>query len=124
LLYVKGELYGSTAFGGIFAMTASGKERIVTSKVKPAFLSYMDNALYAVVPGYTNGSIYKVSLSGDVTKLHQFSAHKGGREPSSPLLAVNGVLYGTTAFAARGGHGTVYQLAPTGPSWESMEQGK
>jgi uncharacterized repeat protein (TIGR03803 family) len=111
LLYVKGELYGSTAYGGIFAMTTSGKERAVTSKIKGALLSYMNKALYAVVPGYINGSIYKVSLSGQVTKLHQFSAHQGGREPSGPLLPLNGVLYGATAFAAHGGHGTVYQLA-------------
>ncbi|MGB8910596.1 MAG: choice-of-anchor tandem repeat GloVer-containing protein [Candidatus Cybelea sp.] len=112
LLYVNGELYGSTAYGGIFAMKTSGKERAVTSGIKGALLSYMSNALYAVVPGYVNGAIYKVSTSGHVTKLHQFSAHKGGREPSSPLLPLNGVLYGATAFAARGGHGTVYQLGP------------
>jgi uncharacterized repeat protein (TIGR03803 family) len=112
LLYVNGELYGSTVYGGVFAMTKSGKERAITSKTTGALLSYMNNALYAVVPRYVNGTIYKVSLSGHVSKLHQFFPHKGGREPSSPLLPLNGVLYGTTAFATHGAHGTVYQIVP------------
>jgi uncharacterized repeat protein (TIGR03803 family) len=112
LLYMNGELYGTTAHGSIFAMTTSGKERLITSKITGGLLSYMNNALYAVIGGYLNGAVYKISLSGNVTKLHQFSAHKGGREPSGPLRPLNGVLYGVTAFAAHGGHGTVYAIGP------------
>lgn len=112
LVYANGELYGTTAYSGVFAMTTSGKERLITSKVHGALLSYMNNALYAVVSKYTSGSIYKVSLSGHVTKLHEFFERKGGRDPSGRLLPLNGVLYGVTAYAAHGGHGTVYQIAP------------
>jgi uncharacterized repeat protein (TIGR03803 family) len=112
LLYANGELYGSTAHGGIFAMTTSGSERVITSKINANFLTYMNNALYAVVGGGTGGSIYKVTLSGQVTKLHQFAEHKGGRRPSGPLRPLNGVLYGVTALAAHGGYGTAYQIGP------------
>jgi uncharacterized repeat protein (TIGR03803 family) len=48
------------------------------------------------------------------TLFHQFNDQATGIEPYSPLTAVNGVFYGTTAAGGAGNSGTVYSLTSAG----------
>jgi len=108
LIYADGKLYGATAQGGIFALSTSGEERLVCGTVTGT-ITYLNGALY-VADDAGDGSIYKVS-SGQATKLHTFYRTDGGRYPSSPLLPLDDVLYGTTSESVHGS-GTFYRIAP------------
>lgn len=65
--------------------------------------------------------MFALSLSGIETVLYRFKGypHDGG-DPIGPLLAVNGVLYGTTWFGGGGacadyrGCGTVFSMKTSG----------
>jgi uncharacterized repeat protein (TIGR03803 family) len=66
------------------------------------------------------GTVFKMSASsGHETVLHDFpSSKEDGKGPSSSLIRVNGMLYGTTRFGGKGtcpgpgGCGTVYSISP------------
>jgi hypothetical protein len=48
--------------------------------------------------------------------IYAFRNTHGGTGPNGPLIAINGVLYGTTYFGGRGvhGNGTVFSLTTSG----------
>jgi uncharacterized repeat protein (TIGR03803 family) len=83
LVAVHGTLYGTTTTGG-------------------------------AVGGVGRGTIFSVSASGKETVLHSFgeAGHHDGWDPMASLIAVNGILYGTTEFGRRGG--TVFKISTTG----------
>jgi hypothetical protein len=56
--------------------------------------------------------VFKVSLSGKETVLHTFTGSKDGEYPFGSLLAVNGVIYGTTAYGGTPDFGTIFTIAP------------
>jgi uncharacterized repeat protein (TIGR03803 family) len=64
------------------------------------------------------GYIYRVSPSGELTTLHEFSDYEepsgvnvGGALPQAGVVfGADGALYGTTVFGGTGGLGTVYRL--------------
>jgi uncharacterized repeat protein (TIGR03803 family) len=61
------------------------------------------------------GTVFKIGSSGKETVLYRFGGGTDGANPSASLLAVRGVLYGTTEFG--GGEddfGTVFKLSTTG----------
>jgi uncharacterized repeat protein (TIGR03803 family) len=90
---VKGNLYGSTVEGG-------GNDKC---------------------DGFGCGTVFAVDIStGDETVLHSFCSKKkcsDGSEPFANLVAVNGILYGTTVAGGEnckrvGGCGTVFSTKP------------
>ena len=84
LLYLNGELYGTTVEGG---GTGCG--------------------------GLGCGTVFEVSPSGTEHVLYSFQGGSDGKEPQSALAAVNGVLYGTTPYGGTYyEYGTVFALKP------------
>lgn len=143
LIQVGGVLYGVTTAGGnascqqpglpgcgtVFAVTTSGQEHVVYS-----FKSGNDGAnpygglfawggkLYGTTGFggntgcYQNlgcGTVFSVTPSGKERILHTFTGGSDGEGPTSNLLYVNGVLYGTTSGAGNSSDwGTVFSLTP------------
>jgi uncharacterized repeat protein (TIGR03803 family) len=95
----KGNLYGTTLFGGTGPCV---------------------EVLGGPVVGC--GTVFRLaSGTGDETVLHSFGvAAKDGANPYSPIMlgATSGTLYGTTAGGgAYGGYGTVFELKSSGTKW-------
>jgi len=130
LTVANGELYGTTFAGGsggscfasgdygcgtVFSVTTSGKEQLLHSfkggsdGAEPeAALMVMNNSLYGTTihgGGIDYGSVFEVSTSGTERVLYGFKGppHDGAM-PMSPLLAVNGALYGATPAGGPGCH--------------------
>jgi uncharacterized repeat protein (TIGR03803 family) len=63
------------------------------------------------------GAVFKLSLSGEFTTLHNFCSQSNcadGSRPYSPVVqAANGNLYGTTSYGGLAS-GTVFELTPAG----------
>jgi uncharacterized repeat protein (TIGR03803 family) len=132
LLY--GTLYGTTSEGGacgggtVFAITPSGSERVVYSAgcvahdmSGPSGLLSMDGVLYGTsLSGGEKGggTVYAVTTGGYEHIVYGFnqSGQIKGDRPSGRLIAVNGLLYGTTqgGGAKYTGFGIVYSLTRSG----------
>lgn len=148
-----GVLYGTTIAGGdgcatgpvgaagcgtVFAVTTSGKERVVYSfkwgsdgAAPITGLTVLHGALYGVtwVGGLKTvcanflskgcGTVFEVSTSGNERVLYRFKGGKDGALPEGRLLARNGDLFGT---ANKGGNqgcggagcGTIFEINNAG----------
>lgn len=143
LVALRGELYGTTEYGGakhrgtVFAVSPSGKERIVYSfkgfpndGAQPvAGLVGVNGKLYGTT-GFGGdgtkcgplgcGTVFEVSPSGAEKVLHGFKGGVDGSAPPAPLIAARGTLYGTTStdgnLGCRGGEGcgTVFKVSTSG----------
>jgi uncharacterized repeat protein (TIGR03803 family) len=128
LTYVNGTLYGTTTRGGavnnggtVFAVSTSGKERVLysfrggTDGSSPnAGLIYVKGVLYGTtqVGGASNGgTVFAVSTSGKESVLHNFGSGTDGLNPDSGVIDVKGTLYGTTDYGGANGFGTVFRLS-------------
>lgn len=65
------------------------------------------------------GTIFKVTLRGNLTTFHNFDGTDGARPDAGLLLAFNGNLYGTTSNGGlssncSGGCGTIFKISPDG----------
>lgn len=61
-----------------------------------------------------SGTVFRVTPSGEITKLLTFYG-KNGQGPVAPLLqASDGNFYGTTAYGGKIGLGTAFRMTPTG----------
>src|SRR5206468_3034062 len=68
-----------------------------------------------------NGTVFKITPSGDLTALYSFGGIDGSRPISSILPASDGTIYGATLEGGRDwdgvdlfGDGTLFQIAPDG----------
>ena len=59
-----------------------------------------------------DGTVFKVTLSGDELTLYNFEGGKDGANPVAGLTDLKGVLYGTTSGGGSSGYGTVFRIAP------------
>ena len=124
----QGNLYGTTASGGlfiygtIFKVTPSGDESVLYNFsvnffiVQPGLILDGHQNLYGASSGdVSNGTVFQLSPSGVLTVLHSFSGSPDGSFPQGGLLlAANGSLYGTTSAAgSHGNSGTVFKLSPS-----------
>lgn len=133
LLFLKGDLYGTTTAGGasgagtIFAIDPStGKERVIygfyghnfDGQSPEAALISVNGKLYGTTLeggayGYSSGgTVFRIDPSGDNESIvHSFGNGNDGQRPYSPVVSVNGKLYGTTsAGGVNGGNGTLYSI--------------
>lgn len=129
LLASDGNLYGSTAFGGLNYGTVFRVDRssgTLTTIYKftggaggsapfGTLIQATDGNLYGTTQlggspiGNDSGIIFRMTLSGSFTVLHYFAGAHG--RPWGPLLqATDGSLYGTTSDQ----HGSVFKLDPSG----------
>ncbi len=146
---VNGELYGTTPLGGVngdgvvFRLSMSGRQRVLYNFAGKPDGEEPDGALVAVkgvLYGTTYaggggsgckdhdgvdigcGTVFEVSTSGTERVLYRFEGGTDGARPLAGLIAVDGVLYGTTSGGGgsgceRGydvGCGTVFEVSTSG----------
>jgi len=130
LIYVNGELYGTTQAGGsygnsgtVFSITLGGTEKVIHSfsyysKTDGAFpdagLIDVRGLLYGTTPmggAKGVGTVFRITTSGEENLVHSFRAG-AGENPRAGLLAVGATLYGTTYGGVREQHGNVFSLTP------------
>jgi uncharacterized repeat protein (TIGR03803 family) len=129
LLYYHGKLYGTTKTGGaysqgtVFSVTPSGRQKVLYSfgsgydGAKPeAGLTQLNGTFYGTtfaggVHGY--GTVYSVTPKGREQVLYSFGAgYSGdGENPTAPVTALNGTLYGTTSAGGNENAGTVFSVS-------------
>jgi uncharacterized repeat protein (TIGR03803 family) len=140
LTVVDGKLYGTTTGGGnetcavngyqpgcgtIFDVTPSGAERVLyrftggaDGSTPQVSLLYDRGMLYGTTAFGGNcatcGTVFEVSTSGKKRTLYRFKGGNDGQEPLASVIALHGVLYGTTALGGARNVGTVYAITTAG----------
>jgi uncharacterized repeat protein (TIGR03803 family) len=141
LLAVNGTLYGVTYLGGasgsssegygmVYALTTSGKEKVLYSFQGPpdgsdpfSGLINVNGTLYGTTfsggkAGCQNnfgcGVVYSITTSGSEKVLYRFKGGSDGGNPLASLVDVNGTLYGTTYGGGANGLGTVFSITTSG----------
>ncbi len=140
-------LYGTTAYGGVttaactvgcgtlFRVSRDGSEIVLhrfkggaaDGAIPLAELLVVGDAFYgttsaggaARVCSDGCGTVFTSSAQGKTRVLHSFGGDSDGAQPAAGLIAINGVLYGTTMYGGRSapcpmGCGTVFRLSSDG----------
>lgn len=130
-----GTYFGTTSRGGAYGGGTAysidlqtGTEKILhsfgsgTDGQEPyGALTYLNGMLYGVTwngganscGSYNCGTVFSIDpVSGAETVLHSF-AGADGYLPYAALIAVNGILYGTTAYGGDTDRGTIFAVDPT-----------
>ncbi len=127
LLAVGSELYGTTtngeSDGTVFKIGTNGGEHILysftgsTGANPYAGLIKLNNDFYGTASAggaYGNrGTLFEVSKNGIEHTIHSFGGAGDGATPNANLVAVKGVLYGTTQYGGSG-DGTVFAVTLSG----------
>ncbi len=123
LVMLDGTIYGETMergsynLGTVFAITASGVRVVYAFQpgdgYDPQGLSAINDSLYGTLAfGNDGGSLFKLTPSGELTRLHHFYGHDGGIWPGGDLIDVNGTLEGETVYGGDAhSEGTIYAYA-------------
>ncbi|HEX3671099.1 MAG TPA: choice-of-anchor tandem repeat GloVer-containing protein, partial [Candidatus Cybelea sp.] len=135
LAVLGGVLYGTTFYGGThgyrggaaFSITTGGTESVLydfglgSDASRPwAGLTSLNGVLYGTTygggtHGYAAGTIFSLTTAGAETVLHNFGSSGDGVNPiGGQLVALNGVLYGTTANGGANGLGIVFSITTSG----------
>jgi len=132
LIFVDGKLYGTTYSGGggrvgtVFTITQRGTEQVLHTFggsdgwYPDSGLINVNGTLYGTTlfgGKYNQGTVYSITPTGMETVVYSFGSQfdeTDGAVPYASLIAVNGVLYGTTAQGGAYGYGTVFSIAPDG----------
>jgi uncharacterized repeat protein (TIGR03803 family) len=131
LIVVGGKLYGTTQQGGtsgdgtVFSVTTAGAEHVLYSfkggedgQYPYARLLDVNGTLYGTTStggvSYGWGVVFKISTTGEEHVIYRFKAGNDGGHPYDGLIAVKGLLYGTTYQGGTSGAGTVFSVSPTG----------
>ena len=137
-----GVLYGTTASGGaygdgtVFSITAPGRERVLYSfgassddgQDPTSSLVVLNNVLYGVTysggssaygdcdEAYGCGTVFSVNRSGKEGIVYRFLGpfKDDGAYPYGGLIALNGVLYGTTTLGGQPDFGTAFAVTTSG----------
>lgn len=119
-------LGGAGGFGTVFAADFSGTLQVVYSFLGPpegsapvgGLLQASDGLLYgtAAFGGDSGrGTIFRLDLPGNLTRLHSFDGPADGGSPDASLIqASDGDLYGTASAEGPGGRGTLYRISTAG----------
>src|SRR5579864_686816 len=127
-----GNLYTTSPFGGIgdgtvFKITPGGNLSVIfEASQTPGFQPYGGLILgtdgnfygtnYAGGTSYDAGTIFKITPSGTLTDLYDFTAASDGSLPyAPPIQGTDGNFYGTTSFnGSNNNYGTIYKVTPLG----------
>jgi uncharacterized repeat protein (TIGR03803 family) len=134
-----GQLYGTTNAGGnprchvegivgcgtVFALTKSGKERVLyrfngkrDGACPAGALIDVNGTLYGTTNfgGIgNNGTVFKISSAGRERVVYAFKGYPDGAVPYAGVTALGGAFYGTTAFGGAFNYsGTVFRLSASG----------
>jgi uncharacterized repeat protein (TIGR03803 family) len=122
-----GNLYGTTATGGqynlgtIYKIDRAGTYSVfhsftVTEGARPFgnLLQANDGNLYGTTyaGGRNYGTVFKITLTGELTVLHTFAEFRGdgGAAAAGLVQGTDGKLYGTTYFGGTQNKGVVFRL--------------
>ena len=127
-----GNLYGTTSSGGpasagvVWKLDPTGHESVLytfTGGADGGTLYagvILDSAgnLYGTtyLGGVVWGVVWKLDPTGHESVLHTFTLADGGYPGAGVIMDSAGNLYGTTSYGGAAGWGTVYKVAPGGPS--------
>jgi uncharacterized repeat protein (TIGR03803 family) len=123
-----GNFYGPTYSGGgsmdlgtIFKLDQEGNVTVLYTF--PNDLQYAaspiglmqatDGDLYGVTQGggrYQDGTLFKITTSGDLTVLYNFNSKAGSNPLGAPVQHSDGLFYGTTESSGKANAGVVYSL--------------
>jgi len=85
---------------------------------RPGLLQASDGDLYGTTTqggAHGDGSVFRITLSGSLTRLYSFTGGADGSEPQSGLVQANdGNLYGTTTEGGSHGYGVVFRVTTSG----------
>jgi uncharacterized repeat protein (TIGR03803 family) len=127
-----GNLYGTTLSGGssgqgtVFKVTPAGVKTVLHSfggagdgsGALAGLTQAPDGSLYGTTSNggsSNNGTVYRVSTTGQVTVLYSFVGSPDGGVPYGGVtVGSDGSLYGTTNFGGSNTVGTVFRIAPSG----------
>jgi uncharacterized repeat protein (TIGR03803 family) len=131
-----GNFYGTTYEGGtsnvgiVFKITAAGSLTILHNFCSQTncpdganplagLLQGSDGNLYGTTTvgggARDSGTVFKITLSGTLTTLHDFDYTQEGAAPSGTLVqASDGNFYGTTYLGGASNNGTVFKMTPSG----------
>jgi uncharacterized repeat protein (TIGR03803 family) len=138
-----GDLYGTTPVGGahgvgtVFKITLSGTLTTLYSFCSQAgcadgsepyagLVEATNGDLYGTTcggagcsgAGYTQGTLFKITPSGELTTLYTFCSQPncadGGTPVAGLVQATDGELYGTTTTGGANNKGTVFKITPSG----------
>ncbi len=140
----KSKLYGTTVYGGgagcggagcgvVYWVSTTGKEHVLykfqggSDGMRPyAGVTRINKNFYgATLEGGTGcgstgcGTIYEVNSKGKEKVLYRFAGGTSDGAYPNGLIAVNGVLYGTTEGAGARNSGTFFSITPSG-SYKSL----
>src|SRR5438552_4630184 len=123
-LYGSGGMGGTSQFyGGVFRVSPNGTEKVLysfqndTTGAGNGVMLGTDGNFYGAAGsgGPGQGRIYKVTPSGTLTSVHDFTAGlEGGFPFGTPVQATDGNFYGATTMFGQYGFGGVYKLTPSG----------
>ncbi|HLY03533.1 MAG TPA: choice-of-anchor tandem repeat GloVer-containing protein [Candidatus Cybelea sp.] len=131
LIELNGTFYGTTYQGGksgagtVFSVSPAGAEHVLYSfkggtdgEYPYGRLLDVNGTLFGTTytggVSYGWGVVFKVSTTGEEHVIYRFKAGNDGAHPYAGLIAVNGMLYGTTYQGGRSGAGTVFRISPSG----------
>lgn len=133
ILASDGNFYGVTAGGGlyeqgtVFRMTPSGTLTTIhtfcsqpncTDGILPigGLVQASDGNLYGTTQagGELYGTVFKVTLSGTLTTLHDFNGADGSLANAALVQGTDGNFYGTTNEGGNDDAGTVFKMTPSG----------
>jgi len=127
----QGNLDGTTIFGGVsdygtvFELTPTGAQKVLynfggahgENPYAALALDGQGNFYGTTYFGgaHGHGTVFEVTRIGTEKVLHSFAAGADGAGPFAGLVRdTAGTLYGTTIFGGVSGHGTVFEITPTG----------
>ena len=111
----KGTVFKIDTAGGNFATLRSLDGDVDGEEPRGRLVEATDGRLYGVTHSggaHNSGTLFRIDLSGaNFTVVHAFGAYTEGTRPMAGLIqAGDGMLYGTTEFAAgQAGNGTVFR---------------
>jgi uncharacterized repeat protein (TIGR03803 family) len=131
LIPVGGKFYGTTQQGGtsgdgtVFSISTAGVEHVLYSFKSGTDGQYpygrlldVNGTLYGTTSSGGGGDgwgvVFKVTTSGEEHVVYRFKAGNDGAHPYDGLIAVKGMLYGTTYQGGTSGAGTVFRVSPSG----------
>jgi uncharacterized repeat protein (TIGR03803 family) len=97
-------LYGAKPLGGL-SLGSNGK--------------FYGTASLGGSPG--DGTVFQITTAGKLTWLYDFGTTTNGSQPwAAPILASNGLLYGTTSIGGSANEGTIYEMTTKGTNASSL----
>jgi uncharacterized repeat protein (TIGR03803 family) len=121
-----GNFYGLCGPGTIFRLAPDGTYAVLfqfgsvvvnaSHPGTPALVQATDGNLYGVTEGiFDRGSVFRMTLGGELTVLHQFTGSPDGSHPHGALIqAADGAFYGTTLDGGAWDAGTIFRMTADG----------